>query len=99
MDFTLPHIPERTEKPRKSGLTMMMDKGLSLRQTEDFIETNGDYTDIVKLGFGTSFLTKNLEKKIKLYKDANIRVYLGGTLFESFIIRDMFIDYVRLLEK
>jgi len=99
MNFTLSHIPERILKPRKSGLTMMMDKGLSLRQVEDFIETNSDFTDIVKLGFGTSFLTKNLEKKIKLYKDANIRVYLGGTLFESFIIRDMFDEYVKLLEK
>jgi phosphosulfolactate synthase len=99
MNFNLPHIPERTGKPRKSGLTMMMDKGLSLSQVENFIEMNGELTDFVKLGFGTSYLTKNLEKKIKLYRDANIRVYLGGTLFEAFIIRDLFADYVKLLDK
>ena len=50
----------------------MMDKGLSLRQVEDFISTSADYTDFVKLGFGTSYLTKNLAEKIKLYKEAGI---------------------------
>ncbi|MBL7892144.1 MAG: phosphosulfolactate synthase [Bacteroidia bacterium] len=99
MNFVLTHIPERTNKPRKTGLNMMMDKGLSLRQVEDFIDVNGDFTDFVKLGFGTSFITKQLEQKIKLYKEANIKVYLGGTLFEAFIIRDMFNDYIKLLEK
>jgi len=99
MNFVLPHIPERTNKPRKTGLTMMMDKGLSLRQVEDYIEVAGDLTDFVKFGFGTSFITKQLVEKIKLYKTANIKPYLGGTLFEAFVIRDMFKDYVKLLEK
>ncbi|MCC6691239.1 MAG: phosphosulfolactate synthase [Bacteroidia bacterium] len=99
MNFVLTHIPERTNKPRKTGLTMVMDKGLSLRQVEDFIEAASDFTDFVKLGFGTSFITKKLEQKIKLYKEAGIRVYLGGTLFESFIIRNMFNDYVKLMDK
>ncbi len=99
MNFELPHIPNRKTKPRKSGLTMMMDKGLSTRQVEDFIEENADLTDFVKLGFGTSFLTKNIEKKIRLYKEAGIQVYLGGTLFEAFIVRNMYNEYIKLLEK
>lgn len=99
MNYTLPHIPERPAKPRNNGLTMMMDKGLSIRQAEDFLSVAGDYTDIVKLGFGTSFITKGLEEKIKLYKAAGMKIYLGGTLFEAFIVRDMFEDYLRLIDR
>jgi phosphosulfolactate synthase len=99
MNFTLPGIPERTPKPRKSGLTMMMDKGLSLREAENFVEANGIYTDLIKLGFGSSMITPNLKEKIKIYKDAGIIVYLGGTLFEAFQVRNMVEDYMKLLDK
>jgi phosphosulfolactate synthase len=99
MNFTLPFIPERPAKPRNSGLTMMMDKGLSIRQAEDFLSVSGHLTDIIKLGFGTSFITPNLEQKIKLYKEAGMKVYVGGTLFEAFIVRNMFDDYQKLLDK
>jgi phosphosulfolactate synthase len=98
-NYELPFIPERPAQPRNSGLTMMMDKGLSLRQAEDFLSVSGKYTDLIKLGFGTSFLTPNLEQKIKLYHEAGMKVYLGGTLFEAFIIRNMFDDYRKLLDK
>jgi len=99
MNVLLPHIPKRTPKPRKDGVTMVMDKGLSLRQAEDFIESSGDFVDFVKLGFGTSVITRNLAEKIKLYKDANIQTYFGGTLFESFIIRGMFDEYRSFIDK
>ena len=99
MNFELPHIPERPAKPRGKGLTMMMDKGLSIRQAEDFLSVSGHLTDIIKLGFGTSFVTPNLEQKIKLYRDAGMKVYLGGTLFEAFIVRNMFDDYQKLIDK
>jgi len=99
MNFELPHIPKRDEQPRENGLTMMMDKGLSWRQTENFIDTAGQLTDLVKFGFGTSYVTKDLEQKLKLYKEANIKTYFGGTLFEAFIVRGMFDDYRRLLDK
>ena len=85
-NFDLPYIPERTEKPRKSGLTMMMDKGMSVSETAAFIEGNKDLTDFAKFGFGTSMITPNLKEKIKLYKDAGIRPYFGGTLFEIFLL-------------
>ncbi|MBA3705561.1 MAG: phosphosulfolactate synthase [Bacteroidetes bacterium] len=99
MNFTLPHLPARPAKPREKGITMMMDKGLSVRQVEDFLSANSELTDLVKLGFGTSYLTNNIEQKIKLYKEAGLRVYLGGTLFEAFIVRGMFNDYLKLMDK
>lgn len=98
-NFTLPGLPERTDKPRESGVTMVMDKGLSLRQVADLIEVSDEYTDIVKLGFGTSLVTKNLNKKLDLYREAGIKTFFGGTLFEAFIVRGMFDDYRRLLSK
>lgn len=99
LNYSLNQIPYRTQKPRTNGLTMAMDKGLSLRQVEDFIEVSGANTDLVKLGWATSFVTPNLSEKIKLYKDAGIPVYFGGTLFEAFIIRGQYDDYRRLLDK
>jgi len=98
-NFDLPYIPERINKPRNSGLTMMMDKGMSLRETENFIDANGEYTDIAKFGFGTSMITPNLVEKIKLYKSAGIQPYFGGTLFEVFIARNKFKEYRKLLDK
>lgn len=97
-EFNLKKIPTRTTKPRESGLNMVMDKGLGLREVENFIETCADYTDIVKLGFGTSAVTPNLKEKIDLYHKAGIPVYFGGTLFEAFVIRGQFDDYCRLLD-
>ncbi|WP_184543927.1 phosphosulfolactate synthase [Mucilaginibacter sp. FT3.2] len=99
MNYTINNLPERTTKPRDKGITMVMDKGLSLRQVEDFIEVGGTHTDIVKLGWATSYVTPNLAEKIKLYKQAGIPVYFGGTLFEAFIVRNQFDDYCRLLDK
>jgi len=99
LNYTLTQIPERTLKPRSSGLTMVMDKGLSLREVEDFIEVSGSYTDLVKLGWATSYVTPKLAEKLKLYKEAGIPVYFGGTLFEAFIVRNQYDDYCRLLDK
>ena len=77
----------------------MMDKGLSINDTKNFIDMAGEFTDIVKLGFGTSAISPHIEEKINLYHNAGLLVYLGGTLFEAFVIRDMFLDYLELLKK
>jgi phosphosulfolactate synthase len=98
MSIHLPYLPERPGKPRETGLTMMMDKGLSIAEAHNFVEMNGALTDLVKLGFGTSVVSRNLHEKIKIYEDAKIRTYFGGTLFEAFIIRDMFDEYVKTVE-
>tara|TARA_S200000501_G_C20684168_1_gene682166 strand:+ start:49 stop:816 length:768 start_codon:yes stop_codon:yes gene_type:complete len=99
MNFQLPHIPKRSISPREKGLTMIMDKGLSYMEAKNMISSSAKYIDLVKLGFGTSYLTEDLEKKIQLYKNAGIKVYFGGTLFESFVVRNMFDQYVDLIDR
>ncbi len=99
MNFELPYIPERDAKPREKGLTMMMDKGLSNREAEDFCQASGHLTDVVKFGFGTAYTTQNIEEKLKIYREANIRPYFGGTLFEVFYARGRTDDYLRVLDK
>lgn len=95
----LNNIPKRSAKPRSNGLTMIMDKGLSLNEAENMIVLKSELTDIVKLGFGTSLLTRNIDKKISLYREAGIDVYTGGTLFEAFIVRNQLDDFYRLMDK
>jgi phosphosulfolactate synthase len=99
MKNLLPYMPDRPSKPRNSGLTMVMDKGLSIREAEDFMSVGSDYTDYVKLGFGTSLITPGFEKKISIYKKAGAVPYFGGTLFEAFIVRNMFREFVEFLDK
>ncbi len=99
MHAKLPFLPDRTTKPRKTGITMVMDKGLSARQAEDLVTTASNYVDYVKLGFGTGLICQGLAEKIKIYRQAGIRVYLGGTLFEAFVLRDQFEDYKKLVKK
>ncbi|MBU2913346.1 MULTISPECIES: phosphosulfolactate synthase [Reichenbachiella] len=99
MNYNIENLPSRTVKPREQGFTMVMDKGLSSRQAEDMIETSGDHIDIVKLGWATSYVTSNLDKKLAVYREAGIPVYLGGTLFEAFIMRNQFDEYRRVLDK
>ena len=99
MNYTLQNIPERTQKPRDYGYTMAMDKGLSCREVEDFLSVAGDHVDIVKLGWGTSFVTPKLKEKLQVYADAGIPTYFGGTLFEAFIVRNQFDDYRKILDK
>jgi phosphosulfolactate synthase len=97
-NFDLSMLPARAEKPRREGVTMVMDKGISLRQAEDFIGTSAPYVDFLKLGFGTSLLTRNVKEKVRLYREAGIKVYVGGTLFEAFVIRNQFDDYLRYID-
>lgn len=99
MKIILPFMPERPAKPRNSGITMVMDKGLSVREAEDFMSVGSEYTDFVKLGFGTSLITPGFEKKIQIYKKAGVVPYFGGTLFEAFIVRNMFNEFVEFLNK
>jgi len=95
----LPLTPEREQKPRSKGVLMMMDKGLSLECVKNIIQVGGHLIDYAKLGFGTSLVSNNVPEKIKLYRDAGIKVFLGGTLFEAFLIRGLFADYEKLIDK
>lgn len=96
MNFNLSQIPERTGKPRLNGITMVMDKGLSLEEARNMMSVGSQHVDVVKLGFGTAFVTPNLREKIELYKSYDMPVYFGGTLFEAFIIRNQFQDYISM---
>jgi phosphosulfolactate synthase len=99
MNFPLKNLPERTQKPRKHGLTMMMDKGMGLEEVKDFLSVAAPYVDIAKLGFGTAFVTNNLREKIDIYQNQGIPVYFGGTLFEAFLIRNQFDDYLNVVKE
>jgi phosphosulfolactate synthase len=98
MSHPISNLPKRTEKPRNKGITLALDKGFSVRQAEDFCEATSNYTDIVKLGWGTSLVTQNLKQKLDIYKNYNIPVYFGGTLFEAYVLRDELDKYVKLLQ-
>lgn len=98
MSHPISNLPKRTEKPRNKGITLALDKGFSVRQAEDFCEATSNYTDIVKLGWGTSLVTQNLKQKLDIYKSYNIPVYFGGTLFEAYVLRDELDKYVKLLQ-
>ena len=96
MNFNLSQIPDRIKKPRKEGLTMVMDKGLSVKEAENFLSVSHPHVDLIKLGFGTSFVTPNLKEKLEVYQSFQIPIYFGGTLFEAFLIRNQFDDYVQV---
>ena len=94
MNFHLTQMPDRNPKPRTSGITMIMDKGLSLEETKNFMSVSHPHVDLVKLGFGTAYVTPDLKQKLAIYQSYDVPVYFGGTLFEAFLIRNQFEDYI-----
>jgi phosphosulfolactate synthase len=99
MNFSLTQIPDRNLKPRINGITMIMDKGLSIEEAKNFLSIAHPHIDILKLGFGTAFVTPDLEEKINVYQSYDIPVYFGGTLFEAFLIRNQFNDYIDVCKR
>jgi len=90
-------LPGRSPKPRKSGITMIIDKGLGLAETEDLLNLAADYIDYIKLGFGTSALysEKLLRDKIRLVKAYEVDIYPGGTFFEIAFSQNKFESYLQ----
>lgn len=80
---------------RNGGLTHVIDKGLGPRAWEDILETSGDYIDIVKLGWGTAYVTPNLRRKLDVLKDK--KVVIGGTFFEVVWTKGQVDEYKRWL--
>jgi phosphosulfolactate synthase len=99
MNFAIKHIPDRTSGVRSYGLTMMMDKGLSLMEAENFISSSAPFTDLVKFGFGTALITRDLKEKVKLYQSAGLKPYFGGTLFEMYFVRGQFEAYRQFVDE
>lgn len=98
MSFNLSQLPQRNRQPRTSGLTMVMDKGLSLEEAKNFMNAAAPHVDLVKLGFGTAVVTPHLREKIEVYKSNSMAVYFGGTLFEAYLIRNQVEDYISVLK-
>jgi phosphosulfolactate synthase len=82
-------------EPRRAGLTHVLDKGLGLRAWEDVLETSGDYIDLIKLGWGTAYVTQNLQQKLALLRGKP--VVIGGTFFEAVVVKDNLDVYKRWL--
>jgi phosphosulfolactate synthase len=99
MNFSLSHIPERSSKPRTAGITMVMDKGLSTQEAANLMEVGHPHIDVIKLGFGTSYVSPNLREKLAVYRSHNMPVYFGGTLFEAFLIRGQFEEYIQVCKE
>ncbi len=92
-------LPPRSSKPRERGLTHVLDHGLSLAQVDGLVEVAGDSVDIVKLGWGTSLVTGNLQAKLARYAEHGIPVVLGGTLTELAIRQDRVEEMVSWIRK
>jgi phosphosulfolactate synthase len=75
-------LPSRPAKPRESGLTHVIDTGLSTAEAQGLVESCGDYIDLVRLGWGTAYVTDDVRAKIDAYRAAGVPVMLGGTLTE-----------------
>ncbi|MBO8136552.1 MAG: phosphosulfolactate synthase [Desulfotomaculum sp.] len=95
-------LGNRTAKPRNTGLTMIIDKGLGLGETRDLLNLAGEYIDYIKLGFGTSafYAGEILEEKIDLVRSYNIEIYPGGTFLEVAVLQDKlekYLDTVKIL--
>jgi phosphosulfolactate synthase len=99
MNFQLTQIPERTVQPRSYGLTMVNDKGLSVMEASNLVSGSGPHVDLVKLAFGTPLFSGGLHEKIRIFQDAGIPVYFGGLLFEAYVVRNQFSDYLDLLKE
>jgi phosphosulfolactate synthase len=100
--YLLPDLADIREntRPRQQGLTMVLDRCLGFRATEDLLELTGDYIDLIKLSFGTSvFLDEELlRRKVDLIRSQNIDVFPGGTLMEATLVRDIFPYYIKWIK-
>ncbi len=92
-------LPERTSKPRESGLTHVLDKGYSLDQVRQLVEVAEHYIDIVKLGWGTAAVTPNVKEKIRLYHSFGLPVCFGGTFFEVCLRQNKLEEFVALVRE
>ena len=88
-------LPGRPPKPRERGIAHVIDKGLTLAGVEGLLESCADLIDIVKLGWGTSYVTRNLRDKLALYESAGVPVVLGGTFWEVCFVQQKLDDWRR----
>jgi phosphosulfolactate synthase len=101
MSLTIPMttlaLPQRTSKPRRRGLTMVIDTGLPTRQLDSILDSHADLVDVVKLGWGTCLVTSDLDRKLDMLRSHGVDFYFGGTLFEKFVLQQRFDGFRELL--
>ena len=86
-------LPTRESSPRRTGLTMLIDTGLFTGQFVDAVESVGEYVDMVKFGWCTALVTRDIKRKIDVLRETGITFYFGGTLFERFALDGMVGDF------
>jgi phosphosulfolactate synthase len=99
MFATALHLPGRAEKPRHTGLTMVIDGGLPRRYFTDLVSSAADYIDFVKFGWGTAVVTGGMQAKIDVLRANQIGFYFGGTLFEKYVLQGRFDDFRRFCQE
>ena len=82
--------PTRTAKPRDAGITHVLDDGKGPQEIRDRLDVCGEFVDIVKLGWGTGYVSDRLEEKLELYRRRDVEPCFGGTLFEVAVMQDRF---------
>jgi phosphosulfolactate synthase len=92
-------LPSRSLPPRNIGITHVIDRGIGLRAQADLLDTCGQLIDIVKLGWGTGYVTGGLERKVRIYQEAGIRVCFGGTLTEVAIAQGKLDAFRKVLDQ
>jgi phosphosulfolactate synthase len=99
MNKTALQLPPRTVKPRRTGLTMVIDGGIPLWQFTDLVSSAAEYIDFVKFGWGTAVVTNGLHAKIDVLSSHQIEHYFGGTLFEKYVLQGRFDDFRKFCQK
>jgi phosphosulfolactate synthase len=83
-------LPRRQCKPRRAGVTMVIDPGAATGLFEDVIDSHAPLIDFVKFGWGTALVTRELERKIMCLRRNHVDYFFGGTLFEKFVLQGRF---------
>jgi phosphosulfolactate synthase len=95
MNPLAPRLPSRATKPRSTGMTKVIDGGIPLRLFTDIVSSTPEYIDFVKFGWGTAVVTGGIQAKIDVLRAHDIGFYLGGTLFEKYVMQERFDDFKR----
>ena len=85
--------------PRVHGTTMVIDPGLPTGSFTDLVDSHGQLIDLVKFGWGTALVTKDIDRKAAVLREAGIGFYFGGTLFEHSVWTDQLDAYLALVER
>ena len=93
------NLPRRDKKPRIYGITSIHDIGIPIGELKNILEDYSTYLDIAKIGVGSAYITPNLHEKISIYKDYNVEVYFGGTLFEKAYSQNKLEEYFDYLKE